>query len=227
MQDERQITLRKADTMADIELRAYVFMDSLQPQLTSQIGSTARGFLPIVGDASLFVEIAPGIAINSLLDVALKATNVRPAEQVVERAFGTMEIHSEDKGQVMLGGEAILRTLNLRETDRLKPRIVSAQVLRNITDYQTQIINRTAKSGTMILPGQSLFILEVHPAAYSVYAANEAEKAAGITLIDVRAFGAFGRLYLCGSEREVDYGSQAATKSLELLEGRANTPGKG
>ncbi len=205
-----------------IELRAYVFMDSLQPQLTSQIGSTARGFLPITGDASLYIEIAPGIAINGLLDIALKATNVRPAEQVVERAFGTMEIHSEDKGQVMLGGQAVLDALGLKETDRLKPRIVSSQVLRNIVDYQTQIINRTTKTGTMILPGQSLFILEVHPAAYAVYAANEAEKAAGITLIDVRAFGAFGRLYLCGPEREVDYGSEAAISALELLDGREN-----
>lgn len=213
--------------MKDIELRTFVFMDSLQPQLASQMGSTARGFLPIVGDASLFIEIAPGIAINSLLDIALKATEVRPAEQVVERAFGTMEVHSEDKGQVMLAGQAVLNALNLQETDRLKPRIVSAQVLRNIVDYQTQIINRTTKSGTMILPGQSLFILEVHPAAYSVYAANEAEKAAAITLVDVRAFGAFGRLYLCGPEREVDYGSQAAIKALETLKGRENPAAKG
>lgn len=190
------------------------------------MGSTSRGFLPIVSDASLYIEIAPGIAINSLLDIALKATNVRPAEQVVERAFGMMEVHSEDKGQVMLAGKAVLDALGLVEEDRLKPRIVSSQVLRNIVDYQTQIINRTSKSGTMILPGQSLFILEVHPAAYSVYAANEAEKAAEITLIDVRAFGAFGRLYLCGPEREVDYGSEAAITALEQMEGRENT-GKG
>ncbi len=103
--------------MSDIDLRAYVFLDSLQPQLCSQMGSTCRGFLPLVGDASLFIEIAPGIAINSLMDIALKATNVRPAEQVVERAFGMMEVHSEDKGQVMLAGKAVLDALGLKEAE--------------------------------------------------------------------------------------------------------------
>ncbi len=208
--------------ISGIDLRAYVFIDSLQPQLCSQIGSTARGFLPLVGDASLHVEIAPGISVNSLLDAALKGTNCRPSAHVVERAFGMMEVHSEDKGQVQAAGSAVLDALGMEEIDRLKPRIVSSQVIRDIADYQTQILNRTTKSATMILPGQSLFILEVHPAAYSVLAANEAEKAAEITLLDVRAFGAFGRLYLCGPEQEIDYGSEAAIKALERLEGRPN-----
>ncbi len=209
-------------SISGIDLRAFVFLDSLQPQVCSQMGSTARGFLPLVGDASLFIEIAPGIAINSLLDIALKATDVRPAEQVVERAFGMMEVHSEDKGQVLMAGQAVLDALKMKEEDRLKPRIVSSQVIRDIVDYQTQILNRTTKSATMILPGQSLFVLEVHPAAYSIYAANEAEKAAEITLLDVRVFGAFGRLYLCGPEQEIDYGSEAAIKALDMLAGRPN-----
>ena len=48
----------------------------------------------------------------------------------------------------------------------------------------------------MILPGQSLFILETEPAGYVVFAANEAEKAAHVYLVNVTPYGAFGRLYM-------------------------------
>ena len=190
-------------------LRTYVFLDSLQPQFASFIGKTARGFLPVPEQASLFVEIAPGIAINRVTDVALKATNVVPAVQVVERAYGLLEVHAFDKGDVLRAGEAILASLGLKETERMKPKIVSNQIIRAVEPYQAQLINRNSQ-GMMILPGQSLFILETEPAGYVAFAANEAEKAARISLVQVQPYGAFGRLWLSGPESEIDSAAEAA-----------------
>ncbi len=202
-----------------IDLRTFIVLDNLQYQLASFIGTTARGFLPIGGMASLFVEIAPGIAINRLTDVALKATNVKPAMQIVERAYGLLEVHSESQADVRQAGQAILDDLGYREEERMKPRVVSTQIIRHVDDYQAQLINRE-RYGQMLIPGQTLYILEVEPAGYAALAANEAEKASHVSLVEVRAFGAFGRLYLGGEERDVVVGSEAALRSLELVEGR-------
>jgi hypothetical protein len=169
--------------------------------------------------ASLFVEIAPGIAINRVTDVALKATTVAPAIQVVERAFGLLEVHDSDQGAVRSAGRAILEDLGVEEGQRLKPRIATNQVIRAIEPYQAQIINRDSW-GMMILPGDSLFILETEPAGYAAYAANEAEKAANVKLIEVRPFGAFGRLWMSGSESEIDSARAAAIAALEGIDGQ-------
>ncbi len=201
-----------------IQLRSFVFLDSLQPQLTSYIGKTSRGFLPIPEMASLWVEIAPGIAINRITDVALKATRVQPAVQVVERAYGVLEVHAMDKGEVELAGRAILDGLGLKAEERIKPKVVSNQIIRSVEPYQTQIINRNS-AGMMILPGESLFILETVPSAYVTLAANEAEKAAQVSLVDIRPVGAFGRLYLSGPEAEIDAAAQAAIAALESVTG--------
>ncbi|MFT7622615.1 MAG: hypothetical protein ACI9WU_001788 [Myxococcota bacterium] len=201
-----------------ITLRTYTFLDSLQPQLASFIGKTARGFLPIPTMASLWVEIAPGIAINRVTDVALKASSVVPGVQVVERAFGLLEVHDHDKGQVHLAGQAVLGALELKLEERKKPKVMSTQVIRSIEPYQAQIINRDSR-GMMILPGESLFILETEPAAYVVFAANEAEKAADIKLVHIRPYGAFGRLWLSGSESEIDSAAEAAMNAIESVDG--------
>ncbi len=201
-----------------ITLRTFAFLDSLQPQLASFIGKTSRGFLPVPEMASLWVEIAPGIAINRVTDVALKATTVAPAVQVVERAYGLLEVHDWDKGEVMNAGNAILSALDTREDQRMKPQVVSSQIIRAVEPYQSQIINRNS-AGMMILPGQSLFILECVPAAYITLAANEAEKAARIFLVDIRPYGAFGRLYLSGTEAEIDAAAAAAMAALEGVTG--------
>jgi len=206
--------------MAATTLRTYTFLDSLQPQLASFMGKTARGFLPLPGMASLFVEIAPGIAINRVTDVALKATRVTPAIQVVERAYGLLEVHDNDQGEVLQAGAAILNHLGVKEDERLKPRVLTNQIIRAIEPYQAQIINRGSQ-GMMILPGQSLFILETEPAGYVAFAANEAEKAARIFLVSVTPFGAFGRLYLSGPEAEIDAAAAAATACIEGISGRA------
>jgi hypothetical protein len=202
-----------------IALRTYTFLDSLQPQLASFMGKTARGFLPLPEMASLFVEIAPGIAINRVTDVALKANQVVPALQVVERAYGLLEIHAADKGEVRSAGRAILDHLGLREEDRLRPRVLANQIIRSVEPYQAQIINRNSQ-GMMILPGQSLFILETEPAGYVAFAANEAEKAARVFLAQVQPYGAFGRLWMSGPEAEIDAASRAATAVLESIGGK-------
>ncbi len=204
-----------------ISLRTFIFLDSLQPQLASFMGKTAKGFLPLPEMASLFVEIAPGIAINRVTDVALKATDVAPAIQIVERAFGLLEVHAHDKGAVRQAGQAILNDLGTDEGKRVKPKIATNQIIRSVEAYQAQIINRNS-SGMMILPGESLFILETAPAGYISFAANEAEKAARVKLVEVRPFGAFGRLWMSGSESEIDSAAAAALSALESIEGVAS-----
>ncbi len=207
--------------MSDIELRAYAYLDSLQPQFGSFIGTVAQGYLPVIYDATLFIEIAPGIEINRLTDIALKSTRVKPGMQIVERVFGMLEIHSPDQAETQAAGKAILEALELTETDRLMPRIISSQVIRNVDDHQAQIVNRT-RHGQLLLPGQSFYVLECHPAAYAALATNEAEKAAEINVLEVRTFGSVGRVYLGGEERDIDVGWQAAVAALEGVDGRAN-----
>lgn len=205
--------------MSRIDLRSYVFLDSLQPQYAAFLGTVAQGFLPLAGDASLFVEISPGIEINRLTDVALKATAVRPGMQIVERYYGLLEIHSESQAETRAAGAAILEEIGLEERDRKKPRILSSQVIRRIDGHQAQLVNRT-RHGHMLIPAQTLYVLETEPAAYAALAANEAEKAADINILEVRAFGSMGRVYLGGEERDIDVGWRAAVAAIEGVDGR-------
>ncbi|MDD2235943.1 MAG: hypothetical protein PHP44_04785 [Kiritimatiellae bacterium] len=201
------------------ELRTYCFLDSLQPQFASFQATISQGFLPRPGQASLFVEIAPGIAINEVMDVALKATNVTPGMQIVERSFGMLELHSDSQADVREAGRAILKALNLDENERIKPKVFSSQVIRHVDDHQTQLINRM-RHGNMILPGQSMYIMEVAPAGYAALAANEAEKAADINILEVRAVGSFGRVYLGGEERDIEVGFRAAEAAIASIVGK-------
>jgi hypothetical protein len=203
----------------EITLRTYIFLDNLQPQLAAFIGTTARGFLPIAGVASMFIETAPGLVINRITDVALKETQVTPGIMVVERAFGLLEFHHQDQGQVRLGGQAVLGYLRIEEADRLAPRAVSDQVIRAVEPYHAQLINRM-RYGDMLIAGESLFILETEPAGYVAFAANEALKAARVKLLDASLFGAFGRLYLSGSEAQIDEAREAALRGLETIQGK-------
>lgn len=202
-----------------VDLRAYVILDNLQPQYAAFLGTVAQGFLPISGMASLYVEISPGIEINRITDIALKSTNVTPGMQIVERLYGMLEVHSTSQADVRQAGQAILNALGLKEEDRWKPKIFSKQVIRHIDDYQTQLINRM-RHGNMIIPGQTLFVMEVQPAAYAALAANEAEKAAEINILEVRSFGSFGRIYLGGEEKDIDVGWQAAVNAIEEVTGK-------
>jgi hypothetical protein len=205
--------------VAGIDLRGYSFLDNLQPQYAAFLGTIASGFLPLAGDASLYVEISPGIEINRLTDIALKSTKVKPGMQIVERVFGLLEIHSPDQADVRAAGAAILDEIGHAETDRLKPRIASSQLIRRVDDHQAQLINRM-RHGHMLIPGQTMYVLEMDPASYAPLAANEAEKAANINVLEVRSFGAVGRVYLGGEEADIDVGWRAAVEALESIEGR-------
>ncbi len=204
--------------MAD--LRSYVFLDNIQPQYAAFLGTVAQGFLPIAGQASLYVEISPGIEINRITDIALKSTRVTPGMQIVERLYGLLEIHSDSQADVRQAGQSILDALELKEEDRWKPKILSSQVIRRLDDHQTQLINRM-RHGNMIIAGQTMYVMELEPAAYAALAANEAEKAAEINILEVRSFGSFGRVYLGGEERDIDVGYRAAVGAIEAVIGRA------
>ncbi|KAB8315665.1 hypothetical protein SD81_030350 [Tolypothrix campylonemoides VB511288] len=205
-----------------IELRSFVFLDSLQPQHAAYMGTVAQGFLPLPGDSSLWIEISPGIEINRITDVALKAASVRPGALVVERLYGLLEIHSSSQGETRAAGAAILATLGVKKDECLKPRVVSNQIIRNIDAYQAQLLNRTNR-GQMLLAGQTLYVLEVEPAAYAALAANEAEKAAAINILAVQPVGSFGRLYLGGQERDILAGSRGALTAIESVAGRIHS----
>src|SRR6266496_5487064 len=204
-----------------MELRALTVIDSLQPQLTGFLQTVCAGFMPLEKEAAVFIEIAPGIAINQLTDAALKATTVRPGMQIVERAYGMLEFHDRDKGQVEAAIDAIVGRMGVRREDRLKPKIISSQTITGIDGHQSQLINRM-RHGDMIMTNQTLYVLEVHPAAYAAIAANEAEKAAEVHLLEVITFGAFGRLWLGGREAEIAAAAQAIERSLSAISGREN-----
>ena len=206
--------------MSNIELRAYAFLDSLQAQYAAFLGTVAQGFLPLAGDASLSIEVSPGIEINRLTDIALKTTSVKPGMQIIERYYGLLEIHSTSQAEVRAAGAAILRDIGLDERDRMKPKVLSSQIVRRIDDHQAQLINRM-RHGQMLIPGQTLYVLEMEPASYAALAANEAEKAAHITILEVRSFGSLGRVYLGGEERDIDVGWRAAVAALEGITGRS------
>lgn len=206
-------------TQKHVDLRTYAFLDSLQPQHAAYLGTVARGFLPLPGDTSLWIEISPGIEINRVTDIALKATRVRPGMQVVERMFGLLEVHHEVQAEVRAAGAAVLEALGVDETQRLKPRVISSQIIRNIDPHQVQLVNRM-RFGHMLLAGQTLYVLEVEPAGYAALAANEAEKAANINILEVRSYGSFGRVYLGGEEQDIMAGYGAAVAALEGIDGR-------
>jgi ethanolamine utilization microcompartment shell protein EutS len=203
----------------DFQLRTYAFVDRMQPQAAAHVASTCQGDVPIAGMAELYIEVAPGNEIFRCADIALKAADVRPALQVVEREFGLLEIHARSQAEVQAAGQAVLAYLKLTEADRIKPKVASSMFVTNVNPYQAQLINKWRK-GNLLIPGQSLYVLEVSPAAYVTLAANEAEKAADISIVEVRALGRFGRLFISGTESNVQAAAAAAIAALEELEGQ-------
>jgi microcompartment protein CcmL/EutN len=198
-----------------IKLRTYVYIDSLQPQLAEYMATVSQGFPPVPGDACLWVEVSPGMAIHRITDIALKATQVHLTQKIVEREYGSMVIHHRDQSDVISAGHTLLARINAGIDDRETCKVAWTETIRGMTPDHCVLINRQNRMGSMILPEQSMFILETDPAGYIVYAANQAEKAANITLIDVRAVGAFGRLVLSGREADVDEAAAAAIAAVE------------
>ena len=201
------------------ELRVYCHIDRMQPQFASLFSSSCRGFLSVEGMASLFVEVLPGVVINRLADISLKVTNSKPGEMIVERHYGMMEIHSFESEEVLHAGQMILEELGLQEEDHIAPNILSTSIINKIDPYQAVIINRNSK-GMLILGGDDVYLLEVTPAAYASIAANEAEKHCDVRLVDIRFFGAAGRLYLAGTESEIQAAAKRIVETLNALKGR-------
>jgi ethanolamine utilization microcompartment shell protein EutS len=198
------------------ELRTLTFIDSIQPQLAQYIAKDNRVYDPKEYDAALMIEIAPAMEIHTMIDIALKATHVRLTSVVTERQFGLMLAHHSDQGEVKAAGKAILRETALDENDRAVVEILTRKTIRGVEQDHAIMFTGTAK-GNMVIAGESVFILEITPAAYLMVACNEALKAANVKLIDIKPFGASGRLILSGNESEIDSAAMAAENILRQL----------
>ena len=190
----------------------------MQPQYAAFVGTITQGDLPTEGMASLYIEMAPGNEAFRLVDIAVKATEAKPGAQIVEREFGMFEVHSHSQSAVKEAGQAVLDHLGLRMEDRIRPKIASMQIITNVDPYQAQLLNRFRR-GSMLVPGETMLVLEVAPAAYINLACNEAEKTASIKIMHVSSVGRFGRMWLSGSESEIITAHEAATQAMNAVEG--------
>lgn len=205
--------------MADgFSLRCYCYLDRMQPQYAAFVGTITQGDLPVEGMASLYIEMSPGNEVFRTVDIAVKATEAKPGAQIVEREFGMFEVHSLNQAAVIESGRIVLDRLGLSIEDRIRPQIASTQLITNIDPYQAQLLNRWRR-GSMLVPGQTLLVVECFPAAYINYACNEAEKKANIDIVHVASVGRFGRMWLSGTESEASTARDAAIQALENLDG--------
>lgn len=200
----------------NFELRTLTFIDSLQPQLAQFIAKDNRVYDPAEYDAALMLEIAPAMEIHSMIDLALKATNVRLGSVVTERQFGLMQVQHADQGEVKEAGRAVLSATGLKEQDRAEVKILTNKIIRSVEQDHAIMFTGTAK-GNMVLAGESVLIMEATPAAYLTIACNEALKAANVKLIQIKPYGASGRLTMSGSESEIDSAAEAAINILNKL----------
>ncbi|MGB0410483.1 MAG: BMC domain-containing protein [Pikeienuella sp.] len=204
--------------MSGTTIRALVQIDNLQPKFAAYNGATVQGSVPMSGDTILIGEFAPGNGVFSLIDKALKASSVETTTQMVEREFGFFILRSASNAEVTAARDAILGELGADVSDRLKPAVSSTQVITSVEPFQAQLLNKWRK-GSLLIPGQTLGIIECEPAAYIALAANEAEKSAEIDIVEVRAVGKFGRLFISGTENSVNTAIAAATKAIEAVDG--------
>jgi hypothetical protein len=205
------------------ELRVYLLLEDLQRQFAAYLGTPtrARGYPPLEGDHALIVEVAPGLAIERVIDLALKSVpSVEPGLLFVERQFGILEVHSRDPDDVRRAGDAILAGIGAAASDQLRPRVLFSDAIEDIGDQHAVIVNRT-RQASMVLPGQTLGVFEMTPALFATVAANEAERAVPEnTLVDVQMIGAAGRVYIGGTPDGVARASAAIAEVLGAIEGR-------
>ena len=204
---------------SDFQLRAFCHLDRIQPQFAAFVGSIAAGSPPVEGMSSLYVEMAPGNWVFRVVDSVLKAVDVKPGAQVVERQFGMFEVHSESQADVLRAGEVVLESLGQPLESRLAPKVASEQIITNIHPLQAQVLNRF-NQGTMIEGGQTMLVLEVEPAAYITLAANEAEKAAPVFLNHMSSVGVYGRVWMSGTEADIMAARDAAVTAINAVSGQ-------
>ena len=216
-------SMSKVPQTAGPELRVYLLVEDLQQQFAAYMSTPtrARGYPPFAGQHSLIIEVAPGLAIERVIDLALKSVpEVEPGILYVERQYGVLEVHSSSLDDVMRAGQAILDGINAQASDQLRPKILYSDVIENITDQHAIILNRN-RQASMVMPGESLLVYEMTPALFATVAANEAEKAApDVTLVDVQMIGAAGRVYMSGSTESVARARDAISQALESVKGR-------
>lgn len=200
-------------------LRAYCHLDRIQPQFAAFVGSIAAGAPPVEGMSCLYVEMAPGNWVFPVVDKVLKAVDVLPGAQLVERQFGMFEVHSHNQAEVLRAGEVVLEFLGAEIESRIAPKVASEQVITNIHPNQAQVLNRNNR-GTMIEGGQTMLVMEVEPAAYITLAANEAEKAAPVFLNHMSSVGVFGRLWMSGTESDILAAREAAVTAINSVTGQ-------
>jgi ethanolamine utilization microcompartment shell protein EutS len=200
-----------------VELRSCIYLDQLQPQTMCYLGTWIRGRLPRAGMAAQIIEVAPGLDIEPLTDIALKHDRVEAGILFVERQFGYLEFHSQNPAAVRSATSALLDALDVSAQSAAKPKVLARKVISRVDHQHAFLVNRN-RIGSMLLPGESLFVLEVQPASYAILATNEAEKAADIKVIDYRMVGATGRVYLAGEEANVRAAGDAAVAALEAIQ---------
>jgi hypothetical protein len=207
----------------EIELRVYLPIPELGRQFAAYLGSPlrARGYPPIEGEHALIVEVAPGLAIERIIDLALKSVpDVEPGIHFVERQFGVLEVHSRNPEEVERAGHAILQGIGATPEDGLKPKILYTDVIEDVTDQHAVIINRY-REASMILPGQTLLVVEMTPALFAAVAANAAERVAPeLTLVTVSMIGVAGRVYLAGATADIVRARDEIARVLGEVAGR-------
>jgi hypothetical protein len=210
-----------ADT--PVQLRVYLPIPDLAAQFAAYLGTPtrARGYPPIAGDNALIVEVAPALAIERVIDLALKAVpEVEPGIHFVERQFGVLEVHAADPDAVERAGQAILEGIGASAGDALRPRVTYVGVIDDVTDQHAVIINRN-REASMLLPGQTLLVLELTPALFAAAAANAAERVAPrLTLVSVSMIGVAGRLYLAGEMSDIVRARDEISRVLDAVTGR-------
>jgi len=205
---------------SDFQLRVYCYLDRMQSEVAAFVGTITQGDLPVEGMASLYVEMSPGNEVFRTVDIAVKATEAKPGAQVVEREFGMFEVHSLNQAAVLESGRIVLERLGLAKEDRIKPSVYSSNLITRVDPYQAQLLNRWRR-GSMLVASETLFVLEVAPAAYIMLAANEAEKKANVKIIHIASVGRFGRMWMSGSEADMVTARDAAIQAMESVEGIA------
>ncbi len=202
----------------DFSLRVYCYLDRMQSEVAAFVGTITQGDLPVEGMASLYVEMAPGNEVFRMVDIAVKATEAKPGAQVVEREFGMFEVHSLSQAAVLESGRIVLDRLELVKEDRIKPTVYSSNLITRVDPYHAQLLNRWRR-GSMLVAGETLFVLEVAPAAYIMLAANEAEKKTNVKIIHIASVGRFGRMWMSGTESEMVTARDAAIQTIDNVEG--------
>jgi len=210
-----------SSVQAKQDLRGAVMIDQMQPQFAASIAANTDGYYPVAGESAFWLEVQPGMVVNRLMDVALKSCDVRPGALITERSYGTLEVHGEDQGQVRRAGECMLSELGVTLDDGYAPCLLTDEIIRKLDSHHAALINRS-RTGMLVLGDDTLYTLEVTPAVYALLAANEAEKASPVRLVDLENNGAVGRLRLAGTDAEIDAAAAAVRHVLGGTRGCKN-----